>query len=619
MPFGIMIPYEGYILWLLATPVQFYLGWPFYRGFWFALQSKTANMDSLIAIGTTAAYFFSLYAIFFDHMLGQYFEVSTILITLVILGKYLEALAKGRSSEAIDHLIKINPKTATIIEGKKERTISVEEIKVGAKLRVRPGEKVPLDGIIVSGESSVDESMITGESIPVNKSKDSKVIGGTINVSGSFIMEVTQVGENTTLARIIRLIEDAQVRKAPIQRFGDAVSSVFVPVVILISILTFTIWYYVLGSEFSFALIASVTVLVIACPCALGLAVPTAIMVGTGLGAKRGILIKGADSLEQLHKTEYVVFDKTGTITKGEIQVTDIITFKVSQKELLEIGRGLEENSEHPIAKSIVDYAKEKKISSKKITSFVSVPGRGVKGKVGKDVVLAGTHDFMKQNKISITSSISRSIDSLENDGKSAIMISKGKDIIGIIGVADTIKEDAKESVSMLKRMGIKVFLLTGDNEKTARAIANEAGIDNVISKVLPSDKSAKIKELQRKGIVAMVGDGINDAPALAQSDIGITMGSGTDVAMESGSIVLMRNNPSDVPRAIRLSKLTMRKIRLNMFFALFYNCLGIPIAAGVLYPFTGMLLSPIIAAAAMALSSVSVVTSSLLLKRARL
>ena len=615
----ITIPYQDYILWFLATPVQFIVGWSFYKGTWNALKNKTANMDTLIAVGTSAAYFFSVYAILFNPELGQYFETSAILITLVIMGKFLEAIAKGKTSEAIKKLMGLSPKTATVIRKGKELKIKIDNVVEGDIIVVKPGEKIPVDGKITEGSSSIDESMVTGESMPIEKKKGDIVTGATINKQGSFKFKATKVGENTTLSRIIKLIEEAQGKKAPIQRFADTISSYFVPIVIIIAILTFSSWLFLFEKDIKFALITSVSVLVIACPCALGLATPTAIMVGTGKGAKKGILIKGGDALETAHKLNSIIFDKTGTITKGTPEVTDIVPINIkSENKLLQLAASIEKNSEHPLAEAIVKKANQTKLSLKNPKEFKAIPGHGIKAKLNKTQYYFGNSKLMSDNKINIKKLKSK-IEPLEEQGKTVMILSDSKKVIGIISVADTIKETSKAAVKKLQNMKISVYMITGDNKRTANAIAKQAGINHVFAEILPEDKANHVKKLQRKGKVAMVGDGINDAPALAQADIGIAMGSGTDVAMETGNIVLMRNDLLDVPRSIKLSKLTMSKIKQNMFWALFYNTLGIPLAAGALYPFTGWLLSPIIAGAAMAMSSVSVVSNSLLLKYKKL
>ena len=610
------LPYREYFLWILSTPVQFYIGWPFYQGTWAALKNKSANMDSLIAIGTSAAYFYSVYVILFAPGGHQYFEISAILITLVLLGKYLEAVAKGKTSQAIAKLVKMGAKTATVIRKGKELKIPIEQVVVGDIVIVKPGEKIPVDGVVIEGYSSVDESLVTGESMPVEKKKGDTVIGSTINKQGTFRFKATKVGAQTTLARIVKLIEDAQGKKAPIQRFADRISAYFVPIVIGIAVLTFIVWFFFAGAELEFALITAVAVLVIACPCALGLATPTSIMVGTGKGATHGILIKGGDILEAAHKVKYVVFDKTGTITKGKPEVTDLIVAKGStEKQVVEIAASIEKSSEHPLAEAIVQKGKEKKISFKKVFGFQALLGRGVKGKIGSKEYYLGNPTLMKEKKISL-SSYSSTIEALEREGKTVMVLADKKNILGLIAVADELKDDSSEAMAILKSMGLVPYMITGDNKRTAQAIAKKVGIEKFFAEVLPEDKVKYVKDLQRKGKVAMVGDGINDAPALAQADIGIAMGSGTDVAMETGNIVLMKNSLLDVPRAIKLSKMTMSKIKQNMFWALIYNVLGIPIAAGVLYPFTGWMLSPIIAGGAMAMSSVSVVSNALLLRR---
>jgi len=616
---GIEVPYSGYILFGLATPVQFIVGWGIYKSAFSALKSKSANMDSLIAIGTSAAYFYSVYVIFFQPMENQYFEAAAILITFVMLGRYLEAIAKGKTSEAIKKLMNLSPKIATVIRNKKEIKISIDEVVVGDIVIVKPGEKVPVDGIIIEGQSAIDESMITGESMPVEKKKNDLVIGATINKHGSFKFKATKVGANSTLAQIIKLIEDAQGKKAPIQRFADKISAYFVPAVILIALISFLVWYFIVGQTFSFALIIAVSILVIACPCALGLATPTAIMVGTGKGAEKGILIKGGDALETAHKLYAVVFDKTGTLTQGKPEVTNIITTgKISENELLKLAASVEKNSEHPLAQAVVNKAKEKKLKLENIKSFKAIPGRGVEGTLKGKKIIVGKPEYAKT--ITNIKMIEEDIRKLEEDGKTVVVLIYNKKVYGCIAIADTIREDSIKAVKDLQKEKIFVYMITGDNKRTADAIGKQLGINHIISEVLPQDKANKVKELQKRGKrkIAMVGDGINDAPALAQADIGIAIGSGTDVAMETGNIVLMNNRTTDVVKAIKLSRITISKIKQNMFWALFYNSLGIPIAAGVLYSSTGWLLSPIIAGGAMALSSVSVVLNTLLMKRKR-
>ncbi|MEK6832469.1 MAG: heavy metal translocating P-type ATPase [Nanoarchaeota archaeon] len=615
---GIEVPYSSYILFLLATPVQFIVGWDIYKSAFGALKNKSANMDSLIAIGTSAAYFYSVYVIFFQPMENQYFEAAAILITFVMLGRYLEAIAKGKTSEAIKKLMNLSPKIATVIRNGKEQKISIDDVVVGDIIIVKPGEKVPVDGIIIEGQSAVDESMITGESMPVEKKKNDLVIGATINKHGSFKFKATKIGANSTLAQIIKLIEDAQGKKAPIQRFADKISAYFVPAVIAIAVIAFFIWYFIVGQTFSFALIISVSILVIACPCALGLATPTAIMVGTGKGAEKGILIKGGDALETAHKLYAVVFDKTGTLTEGKPKVTDIIKVgKISEDELLRLAASVEKNSEHPLAQAIVNKAIEKELKLDNVKNFRAIPGHGVEGILkGKKIIVSKPEHAKNITNIKM---IEYNIKELEEDGKTVVVLIYNKKVYGCIAIADTIREDSIQAVKDLQREKMFVYMITGDNKRTANAIGKQLGINHIISEVLPQDKLNEIKKLQKRGKVAMVGDGINDAPALAQADIGIAIGSGTDVAMETGNIVLMNNKTTDVVRAIKLSRITIRKIKQNMFWALFYNSLGIPIAAGVLYSSTGWLLNPIIAGGAMALSSVSVVLNTLLMKRTKI
>ncbi|MGV8163084.1 MAG: heavy metal translocating P-type ATPase [Candidatus Nanoarchaeia archaeon] len=619
---GIELPYVDYILFLLATPVQFIVGWQFYKGALASLRNWSANMDTLIALGTSSAYIYSIYILLFRPGQPQYFEISAVLITLVIMGKLLEASAKSKTSDAIKKLIGMSPKTAVVLRkiGKRETEIEIpiDDVQVNDIIIVKPGSKIPVDGILVEGYSSVDESTITGESMPSEKKKGDRIFGGTLNKHGAFKFKATKVGANTTLSQIIKLIEDAQGSRAPIQRFADKISAYFVPIVIIVSILTFIGWYFLASASLSFAILAAVSVIVIACPCALGLATPTAIMVGTGKGAQNGILIKSGEALETAHKLKYIIFDKTGTITKGVPEVTDIVNGDLDEKEILRISGSIEKNSEHPLADAIVKKAEEQKVKFSNISSFKATPGFGVSASIGSKKYVLGNLKLMNNFKVNM-SKYNKKILSLEEEGKTVMILSGDKKVLGLIAVADEIKESSGEAVKSLEKLGLQIYMITGDNERTANAIAKKVGIKNVFAEVLPEDKANYVKKLQKKGKVAMVGDGINDAPALAQADIGIVMGSGTDVALETGNIVLMKNDLNDVPRAINLSRKTMRKIRQNMFWALIYNILGIPIAAGLLYPWTGHLLSPIIAGGAMALSSVSVVTNSLLLKRAKI
>ena len=614
-----------YLLWILATPVQFWAGWQFYRGAWGAFRHRNADMNTLIAVGTSAAYLYSIAAILFPSFFRSggiepkvYFDTSVVIITLILLGRVLEARAKGQTSEAIKRLIGLQPKTARVIRNGNEIDIPVQNVLVGDLVIVRPGEKIPVDGTVKDGKSFVDESMITGESIPVEKKTGDEVIGATINKSGSFRFEATKVGKDTALAQIIKLVQEAQGSKAPIQRLADVISGYFVPVVISIAILTFIIWY-VFGPNpaLTFALLNFVAVMIIACPCALGLATPTAIMVGTGKGAEKGILIKGGESLETAHKINTIVFDKTGTLTKGEPEVTDIIPLdKFSAKEILFYVGSAEKKSEHPLGEAIVRKAVEEKIELKDSLEFNSIAGFGIEAIIDGKNVLLGNQKLMEERKIEIRALIPKA-EELSLDGKTSMYLSIDGKSSAVIAVADTLKENSKNAVEQLHQLGLEVVMLTGDNRRTAEAIARKVGIDRVISEVLPEDKVYEVRKLQNEGkIVAMVGDGINDAPALAQADVGIAIGTGTDIAMEASDITLIRGDLSGVVTAIKLSKNTIKVIRQNLFWAFIYNVLGIPIASGVLYPFFGILLNPMIASAAMAFSSVSVVSNSLRLRR---
>lgn len=625
----LLLPYIGIVSFILSTPVQFIIGRGFYKGMWSALRMKTFNMDSLIAIGTSVAYFYSVinhvfYYLSTKSLIGLggekipelYFETAAFLITFVILGKWLEAQAKGRTSDAIKKLMGLQAKTARVLRNGQTLDIPIDQVVHNDIILVRPGEKVPVDGIIMKGSSAVDESMITGESLPVEKQVNDTVVGGTMNKVGSFEFKATRVGSETTLSRIIRLVEEAQGSKAPIQDFADKISAYFVPAVITIAILTFVIWYFFLGATLSFALMAFTAVIVIACPCALGLATPTAIMVGTGKGAEHGMLIKGGEPLEAACKINTIIFDKTGTLTKGKPEVTDVISFKeMDEDEVLAIAASLEKQSEHPLAEAINTYAQEEGLVLSAVEAFKAIPGHGVQGKTEGAEYYFGNRKLMKDVVGLPIEKIDRKMGRLEEQGKTVMILSNKTEILGIIGVADTVKETSKEAVEKLKMLGIEVYMITGDNERTAKAIAAQVGISNVLAEVLPEDKAKNVKRLQDEGKrVAMVGDGINDAPALAQADLGIAMGSGTDVAMEVGGIVIIKNDLRDVANAIDLSKTTMNKIKQNMFFALFYNVMGIPVAAR-LFAGIGLVLKPELAGLAMALSSISVVTNSLLLR----
>ncbi len=586
------------------------------------LLRLSPNMDSLIFIGTAVAYFYSL-VISILTFLGikieahLYYESAALILVFISLGKYLEAITKGKTSEAIKKLIGLQPKEATIIKNNEEVKIPISEVKVGDIILVKPGEKIPVDGIVVDGYSGVDEKAITGESIPVEKKKGDEVIGATINKTGVLKFKATRVGKDTMLAQIIKIVEEAMGSKAPIQLLADKVSFYFVPSVIGIAILAFAVWL-LLGQSLAFALTVFVAVLIIACPCALGLATPTAVMMGAGLAAKNGILIKNSKALEIARDVNMVIFDKTGTLTKGEPTVTDIIKIKAEIKEnyILQIAASLEKNSEHPLAQAIINKAKKENIDLLEIKNFQVISGKGIVGEIEQEKVFLGTRKLMSDNAIDFNF-IEEKLIQLENQGKTTMVLAKNKEIIGIIAATDVIKDYSKETVKMLHKIGKKVGMLTGDNKRAAQAIAKILEIDYVLAEVLPQEKSAEIKKLQSQGnIVAMVGDGINDAPALAQADLGIALGSGTDIAIETGDIILIKDDLRDVLKAIDLSKYTLNKIKQNLFWAFFYNTISIPVAAGVLYPFTGWLLNPVIAAAAMAFSSVSVVLNSLLMKR---
>lgn len=605
---------------ILVTPVMI-AGYKFYTVGFSRLIRREPNMDSLIAIGTGAAFIYGIYAIIqiingnHEYAHELYFESAGVIITLIMLGKYLESVTKGKTSEAIKKLMGLSPKTATVIHDGQELTIPIDEVEVGDILLVKPGEKIPVDGEVVEGRTSVDESMLTGESIPVEKNKGSKVVGASINKNGTIQFRVTKVGKDTALAQIIKLVEDAQGSKAPIAKMADIIAGYFVPVVIVIAILAAAAWY-ISGMSITFSLTIFIAVLVIACPCALGLATPTAIMVGTGKGAEYGVLIKGGEALETAHKINTIVLDKTGTITEGKPVVTDIITTPgISETELLQLSASAEKASEHPLGEAVVNRASEKNLKLLPVESFEAIPGHGISAVIKGRKMILGNKKLMDDQNIAIT--LPETPDRLAGEGKTPMFIGIDGNLAGIIAVADIMKPSSKRAVELLHRMGIEVVMITGDNKGTAEAIAREVGIDRVLAEVLPQDKANEIKKLQAEGRkTAMVGDGINDAPALAQGDVGIAIGSGTDVAMESADIVLMRSDLMDVPTAIQLSKRTIRNIKQNLFWAFAYNTAGIPIAAGLLYLLGGPLLNPMIAAGAMAFSSVSVLTNALRLRR---
>lgn len=607
-----------YTMLVLATIVQFTAGWTFYRGAYHALKNRSANMDVLVALGITAAYGYSVMTTF-PHIFFEgptFFDTSALLITFVRFGKYLEAKAKGRAGQALKRLLELQADKARILIDGEEKEVAASSVKIGDIILVKPGEKIPVDGEIIEGQASIDEAMITGESIPVDKGVGDPVVGATINRSGSIKITTTKTGKDTVLSGIIKMVEDAQGVKPPIQRLADTISNYFVPTVVAISLLTFFIWYFAMNSSFVFAFTAAIAVLVIACPCALGLATPTAIMVGSGVGLNRGILFKSAAVLEGIAKIEAIGFDKTGTLTKGKPEVTDLLSYEgYSQTELLKIAAAGENPSIHPLAQAVVHRAQSENIQIEEVKNYREESGHGTICEYQGEQLLIGNMKLIKNFNIP-SEHVEKDFQRLAEEGKTTSFVALGGKIIGIIALADVLKESTKEAINRLHKLGIKTFMITGDNKKVASVIGNEVGIDDVIAEILPQDKISVIQTYQNQGLkVAMVGDGINDAPALAQADVGIAIGSGTDVAKETGDVVLVRNDLLDVERAIRLGRKTLTKIKQNLFWALIYNMIGIPIAAGVLYPITGELLPPEWAGLAMAFSSVSVVTSSLLLR----
>jgi Cu+-exporting ATPase len=624
----------------LATPVQFWAGWRFYRGAWGALKYGQANMNTLVVMGTSAAYLYSAVAalapgLFTAGRADVYFDTSAFIITLILLGRLLEARAKGRTNEAIKKLAGLQPRTARVVRDGEEVDVSVEEVEIGDIVVVRPGEKIPVDGCVVSGESAVDESMITGESIPVTKGEGDEVIGATMNTSGSFRFEATKVGEDTALSQIMRIVEEAQGSKAPIQRLADRISAVFVPAVIGVAAVTFVVWFLV-GPEpaLTFALLNTVAVLIIACPCAMGLATPTSIMVGTGKGAESGILIEGGEALEGAHKLTTVVLDKTGTLTRGTPELTDVVVEdSISEEELLRLVASAERSSEHPLGEAIVRGAKIRGLPLAEVDAFEAVSGGGIRARIEGRRVLVGSWRFLSESGISEDGFLPKA-EELAREGKTPIFVAVDGEPAGLVAVADVVRDESREAIERLHSLGLEVAMLTGDNRRTAEAIARKLGVDRVLAEVRPEDKAAEVKRLQAEGKkVGMVGDGINDAPALAQADVGIAIGTGTDVAMEAADLTLISGDVRGVGRAIELSKATVRNIEQNLFWAFAYNAALIPVAAGILYPLfsdgsvPGLLrpmlgeygfLNPVLAAVAMALSSVTVVSNALRLRRVR-
>lgn len=612
---------------VLQTPIQFWVGWQFYLGAWKSAKHRSADMNTLIAVGTSAAYLYSILATFFPAIFeakglvsAVYFDTAAAIIVLILLGRLLEARAKGQTSEAIRKLMGLQPKTARVLKEGIEVDVPIEDVKIGDLVVVRPGERIPVDGFLIEGRSTVDESMITGEPLPVEKTKGNEVIGGTINRSGSFIFEATKVGKDTLLAQIVRMVQEAQGTKPPIARMADVIASYFVPTVIGIALITFALWFLA-GPEpsFNYALLNFVSVLIVACPCALGLATPTSIMVGTGKGAEYGILIRSGEALETAHRMKVIVMDKTGTLTKGQPSVTDIIPFgKRDLREILLYAASAERNSEHPLGEAVVRRAREEDLELLPVNDFVAIEGKGIQGKVDGKELLVGNIALLRERGIRVDFP-EETVEDLSSQGKSSMFVAIDGELAGIIAVADTLKESSREAVRYLREMGIEVVMVTGDNRRTAEAVAREAGIQKVIAEVLPQNKAREIKRLQSEGlVVGMVGDGINDAPALAQADVGIAIGTGTDVAIESADIVLMSGDLRGVVTAISLSRATIRNIKQNLFWAFAYNVVLIPVAAGALFPFTGILLNPVFAAAAMGLSSVTVVSNALRLRRFR-
>ena len=604
------LPGEHFTMLFLSTPVMIVGGYPFFRGAWAAFKNRLASMDTLIAVGTLTAYTYSIYAIFAG--LPVYFEIAALLIVFILLGQLFEELSRNRASSALEKLAELQAKDALVIRKGKEVRIPIEELLAGDTVVVKPGSKIPADGIVVDGTSTIDESMVTGESLPVTKKSGDKVIGATINRTGTLTFTASKVGSETMLAQIIDMVRRAQNSRAPIQRLADQVSQFFVPAVLILAVIVFAVWYVLLGADFTTAMLFAVSVIVIACPCALGLAVPTALMVGTGRGAKLGVLIKSGEVLESARGIKTILFDKTGTITEGKPKITDMTGAKT-----LKIAAALEARSEHPLALAVLDKAKADKIKVAKLKGFEAIEGRGIKGSLDGKSVLLGSLGYARQLQIDLAEHAKTAKD-WQNQGKTVVFVAADNKLVGLIAIQDAPKESSKRAIARLKKLGYRTMMLTGDNTATAQAIAKVVGLDEVKAEVLPQDKANEVKALQVSGKVAFVGDGINDAPALAQADLGIAMGSGTDVAIETGDIVLVKNDLNDVVTALVLSNKTFSRIKLNLFWAFAYNMAGIPIAAGVFSSF-GLVLNPALAGLAMAFSSVSVVASSLLLSRVKI
>ena len=607
--FGFMLPGHNWTMLILSTIVLIAGGWPFIRSAWSSLRSHHANMDTLIAIGTSTSYIYSIYAMTAHQPV--FFEVAAFVITFILLGQVLEENMKGRASNAIERLLDLQAKDAEVIRNNETIVVPIGEVVVDDIIRVKPGQKIAVDGIVTEGSSSIDESMVTGESMPNSKKPGDKVIGATINTSGALLYRAAKVGSDTLLAHIVELVRKAQASRAPIQKTVDKISEIFVPAVLIIAIVTFTVWYSIIGAPVETCLLYAVAVLIIACPCALGIATPTAMIVGTGLGAQMGIIIKNGEVLESAVAIDTVVFDKTGTLTVGKPTITDIVG---DQENVIAIAKALEQNSEHPLAQAILDYDDKSK-SNLKVQDFTAVEGKGITGTIDGKLAFIGSEKLLSTK---LPADLSDSMAKLQSEAKTVMIVGLEHKAIGLIAVQDTPKPTAKEAITQLKNMEISTIMLSGDSEQVANAIAEQIGIDKVIAEVLPTEKSAEIEELQKNNNVAFVGDGINDAPALATANLGIAMGSGTDIAIESGGIVLVRDDPTDVVRALKLSQKTLSRIKLNLFWAFIYNAIGIPIAAG-LFAGVGLTLSPELASIAMAFSSISVVGSSLLLNRTKI